>query len=429
MALLAYSAGCGGSSTAKPNEESKSSGLPLERVLAGKPKVKTLRLETTQPARIVAFEETPLYSKLAGYVDQVLVDIGDRVTKDQVLVRLWVPELVEDYKQKEAVARQAAAAIEQAKASSRAAEAAVATRVSQVHEANAGVERAVADLTHAQAELNRISELAASDSVTQRLVDEARSQYQAATANRALAAAQVKTAEAELAHTEAMTEKSRADVSAAEAQLQVARVEVEKSQILLQYAEIKAPYNGIVTARNVDTRHFVQPAAGAGKPLVVVASNDRVRVFVDVPELEAALLDRGDPAVVRVQALGKREFGHEITRDAWSLDETNRCLRAEIDLPNPDGVLRPGMYAAVTIRLAEAPDALVLPAAAVLRDAAGPYCMAVDGAVVKKRTLELGLRSGPEVAILSGVSVDDLVVLMRGDSLADGQAVEVLPAK
>jgi RND family efflux transporter MFP subunit len=398
-------------------------------VLAGKPAVKTLRLETTQPARIAAFEETPLYSKLAGYVDEVLVDIGDRVSTDQVLVRLWVPELVEDYKQKEAVVRQAMATIDQTKASARAAEAAVATKASQVDESRAGVERAAGDLAFAEAELNRFSELAASDSITQRLVDEARSRHQAATANRAHAVARVNTAEAEAVHARAMAEKAQADVSAAEAQAQVARAEMEKSRVLLQYAEIRAPYDGVVTARNVDTRHFVQPAGGAAMPLVVVAAIDRVRVFVDVPELEASLLDRGDPAVVRVQALGKREFQHEVTRDSWSLDETNRCLRAEIDLPNPDGALRPGMYATATIRLAEAADALVLPATAVLRDENGPYCMTVDKGIIKNCRLELGLRSGPEVAIASGIATDALVVLARGESLAPEQAVEVLPAK
>jgi multidrug efflux pump subunit AcrA (membrane-fusion protein) len=95
-------------------------------------------------------------------------------------------------------------------------------------------------------------------------------------------------------------------------------------------------------------------------------------------------------------------------------------------LPNPDGIFRPGMYASVTILLAEVPDVLTLPTTAVMQSAGEPYCLTVDAGTIKKRPVELGLRSGPEVEIKSGLSTEDVVVQIRGESLTAGQAVEVI---
>jgi HlyD family secretion protein len=428
--LLACAAGCNRAATANQEDAAKSGGPALERVVVGKAAKKSLRLETTQPGRIEAFEETPLHSKLAGYVDRVLVDIGDHVKKDQPLVSLWVPELALEVRQKESLVRQSQAAIEQAKATLRATEAAAATKASQVTEAEAGLSRASAQLERWTAELARMTQLAENDSVTQRLVDETRNQFQSATAAREETAAKIKSAQAELVHSQALAARAAADVAAAEAQLAVARANLDLAQALLQYAEIKAPFDGVVTARNVDTRHFVQPGTGANSmPLIVVAQSDKLRVTVDVPEMEAGMLSAGDKAVVRVQSLGNREFTAPVTRDAWSLNASNRSLRAEVDLPNIEGALRPGMYASVTISLAETPESLVLPATAVLRDATGAYCMIVNEGIVHKRPLETGLRSGPEIEIKSGVSQEETIILVRGDSFAEGQKVEVLPAK
>jgi RND family efflux transporter MFP subunit len=419
-------AGCSRPAVATQEGMAKSAGASLERVVTGKPTKKVLRLETTQPGRIEAFEATPLHSKLAGYVESVLVDIGDRVTKDQLLVKLAIPELAIELRQKAAAMRQVEAAIEQSLANLRASEAALVAKRSQAEEAAAGVARADAQLARWTAELARIESLAANDSVTRRLVDETRNQFEAAKATQSEAAAKVQSARADVAHAEALVERARTDVSAVRVQFEAAGLDYERTAALVAYTEIKAPYDGIVTARNIDTRHFVQPAGAGAPPLVAVARIDKVRVFVDLPELEAGMLDRGDPAVVRVQSLGNREFPAEVTRDAWSLNESNRSLRVEIDLPNTDGALRPGMYATVMIRLATTEETLTLPTTAVLRDAEGAYCVTVNDGVVRKRRITTGLRSGAEIAIREGLEPGDVVVLVRGDGLADGQKVELV---
>jgi RND family efflux transporter MFP subunit len=400
----------------------------MARVVAAKPKRKAMRLQTTQPARIEAFEETPLYAKLAGYVEEVCVDIGDRVTKGQTLVKLAIPELHDELRQKTAIVEQTAAEVGQARAGVAAAQADVATRKSQMAEADAGTMRAEGELERAKAELDRIKKLAEGGSVTEKLVDETRNVFQAATASRVEAAAKIQTAQAAHIQAQALVEKARADVVAAEARHAVAKSDQGRSETMLQYSEIKAPYDGVITARFVDTQHFVQPGMGpATRPLLVIARTDKMRVFVDVPELEAPLIDQGDRAVLRVQALGKHEFNATVARHSWSLSADNRSLRAEIDLLNPEGILRPGMYATAAIALEDRPEALVLPITAVLNDQDDPICMCVEAGVIRPHKVQLGLRNGSEVEVIAGVTADDTVVMARADSLFEGQRVEILP--
>jgi HlyD family secretion protein len=403
------------------------SASAVDRVTAAPPARKTLQRYTTQPGRIEAFEQTPLYPKLAGFVDEVLVDIGDAVTKDDPLVKLWIPEMEDDVAQKEALVSQAEAELRQATAAIKACQAAVQTASALVHQADAGVTRAAGEHERWEAEHTRIKQLAANGSVTQKLVEEALSQLRAAEAARQEAAARVESAKAAHAEAEVNVEKAEADQGAAEAKLRVAQADLARAQTMLGYAEIKAPFDGIVTQRNVDTRHFVHPTNGASKPLVVVARNDQVRVFVDVPESEAALIDcgeKGDAATVRVQALADREFEAVVTRSSWSLDPRNRSLRVEIDIDNPEGVLRPGMYATAHILLDERADALTLPVTAVLREGLETFCCCVESGKIAHRKIALGLRSGADVEILSGLDAGDTVVLARGESLQPGQAVE-----
>ena len=168
-------------------------------------------------------------------------------------------------------------------------------------------------------------------------------------------------------------DKAEADRAAAAARRNVAaRRDLVYAQTMFSYTQMTAPFDGVVTRRTIDTGHYVHPAAGeTAAPLLVVARMDTVRVFLDVPETEAELVNCGpvnaDPATVTVQALHNRSFDGTVTRTGWSLDESNRSLRVEVDLPNEKGTLRPGMYATVRIQLEQHPNVLTLPAAAIVR--------------------------------------------------------------
>jgi RND family efflux transporter MFP subunit len=426
--FLVGEVGCGRPTSASP--DASLTTAPVERVTAGRPARKTLRLYTSQPGRVAAFEETPIFSKLTGYVESVLVDIGDTVIKGEPLVRLWIPELQDELRQTEALVAQAEAGVSQAEADVQAAQAAAETAQAKVAQAEAGVGRAEGEFERWQGEYARIKELAANGSVTKKLADETLNQFRAAEAARQEASANVKAAQAAARESDANISKARADHGAASARLRVAQANLARGQTILDYTQISAPFAGVVTRRGVDTGHYVYPpGSSSNHPLLVVARTDTVRVQVDVPELEAALVTVGDPAAVRVQALGSAEFEAVITRTSWSLDTSNRSLRAEIDVPNPHSSVRPGMYAQVTILLDQRENVLTLPVTALVREGPDTFCCRVSSGKIERRRVELGLRSGDEIEVLSGLDENHVVVLARPESLRQGQAVEVITSK
>jgi len=229
---------------------------------------------------------------------------------------------------------------------------------------------------------------------------------------------------------QAKVHQAEADRGAAGARLQVAQADLAKASTMLGYATIKAPFDGVVTERLVDTGHFVQPTTGnSSKPLFVVSRTDKVRVFMDVPELEAAMVNVGDAVTLRVQALPGKELQAVVTRTGWSLDNANHSLRTEVDVANDKSSLRPGMYATAVIVLDRRDNALVLPATAILRDGEQPYCWCVESGKVVRHDLTLGLRSGLEFEVLRGIDENCMVVLGRAESLRQGQAVDGIAPK
>ena len=430
-AWLLTASGCGQPTAAESTTAaSADSGSALDRVTAGKPERKTLKLYTSQPGRIEAFEETPLFSKVIGYVDQIKVDIGDEVKKDDVLIKLWIPEMEDDLKQREALVAQAKAEVMQAEAAVEASKAAVTTAEARVTQAEAGVIRAEAEFLVWQSQSDRMKDLASRGSLTQKLAEETLNQFRSAEAARDETAANVSSVKAALNEAHANVKKAEADQLAAEAKARVAGAELSRTQTMLNYTEIKAPFDGIITRRNVDTRHYVHPAnGGMTKPLLVVAQTKKIRICVAIPEMEAPLVDGGqkaDKAVVRVQSLGGREFDAQVTRTSWSLDASNRSLRTELDIENEDGLFRPGMYATVDILLEQRDDVLTLPISAIVRDGREAYCYVVESGKIQRKPLILGLRSGSEVEVLEGLDAGETVVLARAESLQQGQSVELI---
>ncbi|MGD9645091.1 MAG: efflux RND transporter periplasmic adaptor subunit [Pirellulales bacterium] len=410
-----------------PSPEAPTAAAAIATVSVAHPTRQTIRLTTTQPGRIEAFEQTPLFAKVAGYVDQVLCDIGDLVKQDQLLVKLSAQELLDDVAQTQALLAQSEAEVAQAEANVQAFAAAADTAQARIAEADAGIDRAAAEHERWKSEYARINDLAAKGSVTKKLEEETLSQLQAMAAAMREASAKVQSARAAHYEAQANVGKSKADLAAAVAHLQVAQAELAHAKTMAGYTEIKAPYDGIVTRRLVDTGHFVTPAtAGDAQPLVAVARTDIVRVFVDVPELEAGEVDAGDPATVRVQAIEGREFTATVVRTSWSLSETNHALRTEIDIPNPEGRLRPGMYATATILLAERPNVVALPLTAI-KSGAEPACWIVRDGQAQRAPLQLGLRSGAVVEIRAGVDEEDDVIVKPPDSLRPGQPVNPVP--
>jgi RND family efflux transporter MFP subunit len=186
-----------------------------------------------------------------------------------------------------------------------------------------------------------------------------------------------------------------------EAQLGVAEASRDYSQTMLQYTRILAPYDGVVTQRSINTGDFVQPAGTGtkGLPLYTVNQVDPVRVFVNVPGADAPWIKDGDRVSLRLQGAGGERFQGKVTRNARSLDARARTLRTEIDLPNPEGKLLPGMYVQATITV-QHPNVWTLPTAAVSTEGDQTFCYRVENGRVFRTPLQIGLRGGELIEVL-----------------------------
>lgn len=436
VAMIAI--GCHSKPPGEQSQGGNSGQPPRARVIAAKSERKTIKRQFTQPGQIDPFEVARLYAKIPGYVQAFHADIGDEVSGPrydasgklvrggQLLAELSAPEVREEFNEKQALVAQAGAEVERSQAAIKVAEADAVSSRAKLKEALAARQRTTAEYERWVSEYDRVTQLVSRSAVTQKLADETRAQKLAAEAARNEADARIESARSLVSAGEAQVEKARSDEIAVRAQRDVAEAAQARAASLLEYLHIEAPFDGIVSQRNVDTGFFAEAGGGSqAQPLFVVVRTDLVRVFVDVPEPDAPLVDVGDRAVVRVQSLPGTEFPGQVTRTSWALDPGTRTLHTEIDVPNSDKRLRPGMYALVTIELAEAPDALVIPANATLTDEQGRVsCFVVDEGKATRKPIELGLRAGDAVQVRSGLSGDELVIAKPASTL-EGQPVEV----
>ncbi len=397
LLLLAAAVGC---SQSVPAAQTAGSTEPAT-VTTVRPERQSLRHGVEQPGQIEGFEQAPLYAKVSGYVRKLNVDIGDRVRAGQVLAELSVPELEEQLHQKEALAVQARAEVENSKRMVQTAEATIVRMEAALKLAEAGVTRAEANFTYWQNENERDRRMLPSGSIDRSSAEQTFQQFKSAEAARDETRASIELSKATLGESKAQRDQAVSAVKVAEAKADSAEADRKQTAALVDYTKIKAPFDGVVTRRNVDAGWLVQAPTGAapGAPLFVVAEMDTVRVFMDVPEADAAQVADGMPARVRVQALQDQEFSGKVARSSYALDNQARTLHAEIDLPNPDGRLRPGLYAVARLTV-ERPGALMLPAAALLTQDDQPAVMRVESGKVVRTPVKLGSRQGAFVEVL-----------------------------
>lgn len=423
--LAALGLGCG---TARPPVPSAPAADRATPITVAKPTRETLARHIQQPGHVEAFESTPVFANVTGYVEEVGVDVGDKVTKGQLLARLVVPELEEELKQKEAARAEAQAEAQNAIALAEVAKASLATALAQERETQAALEHHEAARARTEAEHRRVKDLAAQSAVTLSLVDETSATLRSAQASEREAKAKIESAQAAVLQARAQIERAKAGIAVAQARAQLAEADRRRVEALVQYTRIVAPFDGVVTKRNVHTGHLVAAGRGGGDPLFVVDRADRVRVMLDVAELEAGAVQPGATATVRLPALGNDPADAKLTRTAWSLDNSSRTLRAEIDLANPEGRYRPGMYAHVTIVGSEKPDALVLPRKALLVEAGKAHVFVIESGKAVKRPITIGATVEEKVEILSGLDGTEEVATSNLAALTDGRAVTVTPA-
>lgn len=222
-------------------------------------------------------------------------------------------------------------------------------------------------------------------------------------------------------------------VDAAKGKYEVAKANLEHIQTLLGYSKIIAPFDGVITRRWVDAGAFI-PSATSGsavKNAVVVTLMDfrRVRVEVAIPQSDAALVKKGLPVEVSVEELPGRSFEGQITRFAYALDESTKTMMTEIEIPNPDHVLRPGMYANCRIALERKTDALLLPAEALITEKKKSFVFSIRDNKAVRVPVKTGFDDGVLVEILDGLKPNDSVIVAGKQTVTDGQTVVATEAK
>jgi RND family efflux transporter MFP subunit len=421
--------------TAHESQNGGEGGTALVKVT--RPTREHLIRTTTQPAQVEPYEKTDIFAKAAGYLQKLGqvpdqehrlrdLDIGDRVEKDTVLAELWIPEAEQERLQKEALLGQAQAELEQADASLKAAEAMVEAARARVDEATSLIAKYDADRAFRKTEHERYTKLFNERSVQKDLVDEKFSQLEAAEAATAAARASITTAKANLRVEQARVVRARADVEGARAHARVARANLEQARILLDYGKIRAPFAGIITRRYMDTGAFVQSATqGKPGPLFTIVRADRLRIVTEIPESESALVKMGQMASLQVDALRGQRFQGKVIRFAGALDPGTRTMRTEVELDAPAAELRPGMFGAITVELADYADAIVLPTSSLLASGDKPAVMIIEGGKARRRQIELGLNDGARMQVKRGLTGDEQVITDGKNSLREGQTVEI----
>jgi HlyD family secretion protein len=404
LLLCVLLAGCDKptSSAAKANGNPPAAVEQIVRIV--QPERKTILHPIEQPGfNIEPFQETPVYARVTGYVQKWYVDIGDRVDEGLVLALLNVPEMKVELRQKEAAISQAVAQVEQAKAA---------------------VLTAEAQLRRSQSQYERLARVGKSGVIDQENVDEVKLGFEAA---------------------RAALVKAKADEAAAAARVDVVKADRDYAQTMLQYTEIRAPYQGIVTRRNVNVGDFVQPVGtnGIRQALFVVSQIDPVRVFVNIPGDDAAWIKDGDPVTLQVQGAGGEMRHGAITRNSRSLDPQSRTLRTEIDLPNPQGKLLPGMYVQSRIVVTHA-NVWTVPESALVTEGNQAVCYRVENGKAIRTPVQIGLKGGGLVEIVmrqspaesptsesdwTPITGQEEIILASGTPLTNGQPVRVSQAE
>jgi RND family efflux transporter MFP subunit len=339
--------------------------------------------ELMLPGNIEPLYEANLYARADGYLERRYVDIGSKVKAGQVLAIISAPEIDQQLIQTRATLVQAEATLQQA---------------------HAALEQAKAN-----AELSRLTKerdlpLGEQHAISQQIVDSAVQTYNARIAD---------------------VTAAKANIAAAEASVSANQANVSRLEQLKSFERIIAPFDGVITQRNVERGDLVSIGNSAGKPLFSIAQSDTLRIQIDVPQSEAVNIRDGQKAVVDVKEKVGRSYSGTVTRSAGALNDAARTMRTEIQIDNHDGSLLPGMYAQVRFTIPQQRRSLIVPTSSLVINREGMHVVTVDaGHVVHFVPVTIGKDMGKEVEILAGLHGSEALVASPSDLLSEGEHVE-----
>jgi len=343
--------------------------------------------EVVLPGNIQAFTDSPIYARASGYLKKWYFDIGSRVKAGDVLAQIEAPELDQQVLQAKSTLQQARETLDQAVAN---------------------LQQGKANMELARVTAERWNNLVAKGAVSRQENDQYQSQYQA-----------------QVASVQALQQAvaaGRSNIGAAEANL-------ARLQELQGYEIVKAPFDGIVTARNIDVGALINSGnGGPAQELFHMAATSKLRVYVNVPQMYSRTAVPGITADLTLSEFPGRRFRGTLVRTSEAIDPTMRTLLTEVDVDNASGELRPGAYAEVHFMLPPGSRSLILPVNALLFRSEGLRVGVVrSGNKVDLVPITLGKDYGNEVEVRSGISEGDSIIVNPPDSLANGAVVRVVP--
>jgi RND family efflux transporter MFP subunit len=223
------------------------------------------------------------------------------------------------------------------------------------------------------------------------------------------------------------TDQARSDLNARQSAFSAAEANMQRLQQLQGFEKIYAPFDGVITARNIDIGSLIQ-AGDSDSPraeLFHIANNDKLRLFVPVPEVYTSQVHAGNHVIVTSDAVPNARFTGTIVRDSDSIDLSSRTLNVEVDVVNSDHKLLPGQYAFIHLPIPPAASSMTLPSGALLFRAEGLQVGVVHNGRVQLVPVAVGHDYGAKVEITSGLGPHDQVILNPPDSLAEGERVNV----
>ena len=333
------------------------------------------------------YQVVDVHAKVAGYIRQIFVDVGDQVKTGQVLAILEVPELS-----------------------------------AQVEGAQADIRRSQDAIRRARSEIQRAESTHSAYHTAYSRLKQASDARPGLIAEQELDDSQAKDKE-----TEAQIESSQASLAESQSQLAVAQAELDRLSALQAYSHITAPFAGVVTKRYADTGALIQAGTSSdtqAMPVVQLAEWSKLRLVVPVPESAVPQIRLGNGVNVEVSALN-RDFQGHVARFADALDDATRTMHTEIDVENPDGTLKDGMYAEAKIVLLQRDDVLTVPMQAVERNASGGSVLLVNSqGRIEERNVSLGAETSQRIEVKAGVAENDRVIIGNRGEFRPGEKVQ-----
>lgn len=343
---------------------------------------------------IAPLMQVDLFPKVSGYLERIDVNIGDSVRQGQRVAQIDRADFLQKVKEAEAKVAYARAQLSELMAGS---------RPEELRQAEEAVRQAQSRFDNAKMQRERVEALFKRQVISKKEMDSAEMEYNVAEAQ----------LEASQQHLKLVKEGARQEVrDASQAKLKEMEAILEQERIRLQNTSILAPFSGEIVRKYVDAGALVSPST----PLVSLVHTETLKVVANVLERDIPLLKQGMKASVQTEAYPGKSFEGKVARINKALDLATRTLQAEIYIPNSNRLLKPGMFARLTVALSEKPKTLVIPRNAVLEEGGSKFIFVIKGNQAIRTSVVMGLEEDPFAEVLEGVSEGDSVVVRGQES-------------